>query len=183
MVEVLTASLAEVELLKAVKMWARQVRGEGANPLGGGGATVIYYAAIAAARVGGKESMTGLSEGAARTTGFEVDTAYITANHHAGYYPGSAPMHLKLLFAPETGRILGAQVVGFDGVDKRLDVLATALRASKPMTAMNSCVLPDPDSPITPIVSPTRRSKPTFSTAGRGEAPRSRRRATTPGRR
>lgn len=48
---------------------------------------------------------------------------------HAGYYPGTAMMHLKLLFAQDTGRILGAQAAGFDGVDKRLDVLATALRA------------------------------------------------------
>ncbi|NTW42362.1 MAG: pyridine nucleotide-disulfide oxidoreductase, partial [Cellulomonadaceae bacterium] len=47
---------------------------------------------------------------------------------HAGYYPGTAMMHVKLLFTPDTGRILGAQVAGFDGVDKRLDVLATALR-------------------------------------------------------
>ncbi len=48
---------------------------------------------------------------------------------HAGYYPGTAMMHVKLLFAPEDGTILGAQIAGFDGVDKRLDVLATALRA------------------------------------------------------
>lgn len=50
-------------------------------------------------------------------------------NGHAGYYPGTAMMNVKVLFAPDTGRILGAQVAGFDGVDKRLDVLATALRA------------------------------------------------------
>ena len=50
-------------------------------------------------------------------------------NGHAGYYPGTAMMNVKVLFAPGTGRILGAQIAGFDGVDKRLDVLATALRA------------------------------------------------------
>jgi peroxiredoxin family protein/TusA-related sulfurtransferase/rhodanese-related sulfurtransferase len=50
-------------------------------------------------------------------------------NGHAGYYPGTAMMNVKVLFAPDTGRILGAQIAGFDGVDKRLDVLATALRA------------------------------------------------------
>ncbi|MCS6770899.1 MAG: FAD-dependent oxidoreductase [Kiritimatiellae bacterium] len=54
---------------------------------------------------------------------------YIHPGHHAGYYPGAAPMHIKVLFAPETGKILGAQVVGFEGVDKRLDVLATAMQA------------------------------------------------------
>jgi NADPH-dependent 2,4-dienoyl-CoA reductase/sulfur reductase-like enzyme/peroxiredoxin family protein/TusA-related sulfurtransferase/rhodanese-related sulfurtransferase len=54
---------------------------------------------------------------------------HVHPSGHAGYYPGTAMMHLKVLFAPVTGRILGAQAAGFDGVDKRLDVLATALRA------------------------------------------------------
>lgn len=54
---------------------------------------------------------------------------YLHPSGHAGYYPGTAPMHIKILFAPDTGRLLGAQVVGFDGVDKRLDVFATAIRA------------------------------------------------------
>lgn len=54
---------------------------------------------------------------------------YIHPSGHAGYYPGTAPMHIKLLFTPDTGHLLGAQVVGFDGVDKRIDVFATALRA------------------------------------------------------
>ena len=48
---------------------------------------------------------------------------------HAGYYPGAMQMSLKLLFSPETGKILGAQAVGADGVDKRIDVIAVALRA------------------------------------------------------
>ncbi len=48
---------------------------------------------------------------------------------HASYYPGAEPIALKLLFAPETGRLLGAQAVGREGVDKRIDVLATALKA------------------------------------------------------
>jgi rhodanese-related sulfurtransferase len=48
---------------------------------------------------------------------------------HAGYYPGAAPMSLKLLFDPGDGRVLGAQAVGADGIDKRVDVLATAIRA------------------------------------------------------
>jgi NADPH-dependent 2,4-dienoyl-CoA reductase/sulfur reductase-like enzyme/rhodanese-related sulfurtransferase len=54
---------------------------------------------------------------------------YVHPNGHAGYYPGTHPMHLKLLFAPDDGRILGAQAVGFDGVDKRIDVVATAIHA------------------------------------------------------
>ena len=56
---------------------------------------------------------------------------YLHPSSHAGYYPGSASMHLKLLFAPDDGRILGAQIVGYEGVDKRLDVLATAIRAGR----------------------------------------------------
>ena len=48
---------------------------------------------------------------------------------HAAYYPGTEAMHLKLLFTPDAGKLLGAQITGFDGVDKRIDVLATALRA------------------------------------------------------
>jgi rhodanese-related sulfurtransferase len=48
---------------------------------------------------------------------------------HAGYYPGAEPVALKILFAPDTGRLLGAQAIGHDGVDKRIDVLATALKA------------------------------------------------------
>lgn len=55
--------------------------------------------------------------------------AHIHATGHAGYYPGTAMMQLKVLFDPERGTILGAQASGFDGVDKRLDVLAAALRA------------------------------------------------------
>ena len=58
---------------------------------------------------------------------------YLHPVGHAGYYPGSSSMHMKLLFDPDAGTVLGAQIVGFDGVDKRLDVLATALRAG--MTA------------------------------------------------
>ena len=49
--------------------------------------------------------------------------------HHAGYYPGAEPMTLKLLFDPQTGRVLGAQAVGGAGVDKRIDVLAVAIQA------------------------------------------------------
>ena len=56
---------------------------------------------------------------------------HVHPSGHAGYYPGTAMMSLKVLFSPATGRILGAQAAGFDGVDKRLDVLAAALRAEQ----------------------------------------------------
>ena len=73
--------------------------------------------------------MTGLSEKAAARQGVAVDKVYVHPNNHAGYYPGATPLHLKLLFSPEDGKVLGAQAVGQDGVDKRIDVLATAIRA------------------------------------------------------
>ena len=61
--------------------------------------------------------------------GIPFERVQLHPSGHAGYYPGTAAMHLKVLFAPDTGRLLGAGLVGFDGVDKRLDVLATALSA------------------------------------------------------
>jgi NADPH-dependent 2,4-dienoyl-CoA reductase/sulfur reductase-like enzyme/rhodanese-related sulfurtransferase len=72
---------------------------------------------------------TGASEKTLRRTGRDFRKVYTSPNDHAGYYPGAEPMHLKLLFAPEDGRVLGAQIVGTHGVDKRIDVLATAIRA------------------------------------------------------
>ena len=54
---------------------------------------------------------------------------YTNQNDHAAYYPGSSPMFIKALFAPSDGKLLGAQVLGWDGVDKRIDVFAMALRA------------------------------------------------------
>jgi NADPH-dependent 2,4-dienoyl-CoA reductase/sulfur reductase-like enzyme/peroxiredoxin family protein/rhodanese-related sulfurtransferase/TusA-related sulfurtransferase len=70
---------------------------------------------------------TGASEKYLKAEGIPYRKIYLHPSGHAGYYPGTAPMHMKVMFAPETGKLLGAQVVGFDGVDKRLDVLATAL--------------------------------------------------------
>ncbi len=72
---------------------------------------------------------TGASEKMLQRAQIPYLKAYLHPSGHAGYYPGTAPMHIKLLFAPDSGRILGAQAVGYDGVDKRLDVFATALRA------------------------------------------------------
>lgn len=69
----------------------------------------------------------GLGLGAAKAAGFDADVAYVTANHHAGYYPGAKPIRIKLIYDNTTGTILGAQAVGEAGVDKRLDVVATAI--------------------------------------------------------
>lgn len=70
---------------------------------------------------------TGLSERDARRQGYDIETAYVIPGHHAGYYPGAQPMRLKLVYHRPTGRILGAQVTGSEGVDKRIDVIATAI--------------------------------------------------------
>jgi NADPH-dependent 2,4-dienoyl-CoA reductase/sulfur reductase-like enzyme/rhodanese-related sulfurtransferase len=74
-------------------------------------------------------AMTGASEKALRRAKRPYRKIYIHPAHHAGYYPGAEAMVLKLLFHPETGRILGAQAVGGAGVDKRIDVLAVAIQA------------------------------------------------------
>ncbi|MBN1506014.1 MAG: FAD-dependent oxidoreductase [Sedimentisphaerales bacterium] len=77
--------------------------------------------------------MTGLSEKAMKRAGLAYEKIYVHPASHAGYYPGAMQMSLKLLFDPGNGRVLGAQCVGADGVDKRIDVLAVAVRAG--MTA------------------------------------------------
>jgi rhodanese-related sulfurtransferase len=71
--------------------------------------------------------ITGWSEKRLRTAGRAYRTITVNDNHHASYYPGAKPLLLKLLWETETGRVLGAQVTGFLGVDKRIDVLATAI--------------------------------------------------------
>ena len=73
--------------------------------------------------------MTGLSEKGLQRAGMEYEKIYVHPSSHAGYYPGASQMSLKLLFSPADGAILGAQAVGADGVDKRIDVLAVAMRA------------------------------------------------------
>ena len=74
-------------------------------------------------------AMTGLSEKVLIAAEHAYEKIYIHPSHHAGYYPGAEQLSLKLLFAPDTGKILGAQVVGTLGVDKRIDVLAIAIQA------------------------------------------------------
>ncbi len=72
-------------------------------------------------------ALTGCGERAARAEGFDFDVAYATAAHHVGYYPGAQQMRLKVIYQRDTGKILGAQAVGGAGVDKRIDVIATAM--------------------------------------------------------
>lgn len=72
---------------------------------------------------------TGVSEKALRAAGREYHAVHVHPRSHAGYYPGSAMMSLKIVFSPGTGLLLGAQAIGADKVEKRIDVLATALMA------------------------------------------------------
>ena len=54
-----------------------------------------------------------------------------SAGHHVGYYPGAHPIHIKLIFSPEDGRILGAQAVGNEGTERRIDVFSAAIQAKQ----------------------------------------------------
>lgn len=72
---------------------------------------------------------TGLSERLAHNNGFNIEAVHVHTGSHAGYYPGAHPVSLKLIYEVPSGRLLGAQAVGRDGIDKRIDVLAVALRA------------------------------------------------------
>lgn len=74
-------------------------------------------------------AMTGASEKVLKRSNRSYRKVYVHPAHHAGYYPGAEQMTLKLLFDPDTGKVLGAQAVGGDGVDKRIDVLAVAIQA------------------------------------------------------
>ncbi len=70
---------------------------------------------------------TGLNSNQLKELGLPFKNALIHASNHAGYYPAASPLAIKLLFSPE-GKLYGAQIVGLEGVDKRIDVIATAIR-------------------------------------------------------
>lgn len=78
---------------------------------------------------------TGLTKTFADMSGYDADYVVLTSMSHATYYPGSKPMYIKVVFEKSNGKILGAQIIGQDGVDKRIDVLSTAIRAG--MTAFD----------------------------------------------
>jgi NADPH-dependent 2,4-dienoyl-CoA reductase/sulfur reductase-like enzyme/rhodanese-related sulfurtransferase len=73
-------------------------------------------------------AQTGASEKTLRRAGLGHAKVYLHPGHHAGYYPDSRPIHMKLLFDPGDGRILGCQAVGTEGVEKRVDVIAMAIQ-------------------------------------------------------
>ena len=88
---------------------------------------------------------TGLNEKSATASGVDYDKTYTYSASHATYYPGAAQMSIKVLWDKKTLKIIGAQIVGFDGVDKRMDVLATAIRFGAKitdLTALELCYAP-----------------------------------------
>lgn len=74
-------------------------------------------------------AVTGINEKTARKLGLDFDKVYLSPANHAGYYPGGRLMTMKVLFEKKSLRLLGAQIIGYEGVDKRIDVLATAIQA------------------------------------------------------
>lgn len=79
---------------------------------------------------------TGINETIAKSSGLDVDKVILSPMSHAGYYPGGKVMTMKVVFEKETYRLLGAQIVGYEGVDKRIDVLATAIHAGMKATEL-----------------------------------------------
>lgn len=79
---------------------------------------------------------TGINESHARETGLNVDTVILSPMSHAGYYPNGKVMTVKVVFEKKTYRLLGAQIIGYDGVDKRIDVLATAIHTGMKATQL-----------------------------------------------
>lgn len=84
---------------------------------------------------------TGLNEKSAKSAGINYDKTYIYSGSHASYYPGANNMLVKALWDKKTLKILGAQIVGFDGVDKRMDVLAAAIRFGAKITDLKELEL------------------------------------------
>lgn len=111
---------------KQGRIAADNIAGGDSRYKGSQGSSVLKIFSLTAAA-------TGLNETAARRAGLDADAVVLSPMNHAGYYPGGQVMTMKVVYERDTGRLLGGQILGGDGVDKRIDVLATALRAG--MTA------------------------------------------------
>ncbi|MCI9648669.1 FAD-dependent oxidoreductase [Oscillibacter sp.] len=107
---------------KQGRIAADNICGGDSRYLGSQGSSVLKVFDMTAAT-------TGVNETNAKKAGLEVDTVVLSPMSHAGYYPGGKLMTMKIVFEKGTYRLLGAQIVGYEGVDKRIDVLATAIHA------------------------------------------------------
>ena len=114
---------------KQGRIAADNICGGDSRYLGSQGSSVIKIFDMTAAS-------TGINEKNARKSGLDVDPVILSPMSHAGYYPGGKLMTMKVVFEKETYRLLGAQIVGYEGVDKRIDVLATAIHAGLKATQL-----------------------------------------------
>ena len=114
---------------KQGRIAADNICGGDSRYLGSQGSSVIKVFDMTAAT-------TGINETNARKSGLDVDTVILSPMSHAGYYPGGKVMTMKVVFEKGTYRLLGAQIVGYDGVDKRIDVLSTAIHAGMKATEL-----------------------------------------------
>lgn len=107
---------------KQGRIAADNICGGDSHYLGSQGSSVIKVFDLTAAT-------TGINETNAKRAGFDVDRVILSPMSHAGYYPGGKLMTMKIIFEKNTYRLLGAQIIGYEGVDKRIDVLSTAIHA------------------------------------------------------
>jgi len=114
---------------KQGRIAADNICGKDSRYLGSQGSSVIKVIDMTAA-------VTGLNETNARKAGLDTDKVVLSPMSHAGYYPGGRVMTMKVIFERETYRLLGAQIVGYEGVDKRIDVLAAAIHAGMTATQL-----------------------------------------------
>ena len=114
---------------KQGRIAANNICGGDSRYLGSLGSSVIKVFDLTAAA-------TGINETNARKAGLNVDTVILSPMSHAGYYPGGKVMTMKVVFEKDSYRLLGAQIVGYDGVDKRIDVLATAIHSGLKATQL-----------------------------------------------
>ena len=116
---------------KQGRIIADNICGGDSRYLGSQGSSVIKVFDMTAAA-------TGINETNAKKAGLDVDKVILSPMSHAGYYPGGKLMTMKVVFEKETYRLLGAQIVGYEGVDKRIEVLATAIHAGLKATQLKN---------------------------------------------
>ena len=116
---------------KQGRIIADNICGGDSRYLGSQGSSVIKVFDMTAAT-------TGINETNAKKAGLNVDKVILSPMSHAGYYPGGKLMTMKVIFEKESYRLLGAQIVGYEGVDKRIDVLATAIHAGMKATQLKN---------------------------------------------
>ena len=119
---------------KQGRIAADNICGGDSHYMGSQGSSVIKVFDMTAAS-------TGVNETNAKKAGLDADAVILSPMSHAGYYPGGKVMTMKVVFEKETYRLLGAQIVGYEGVDKRIDVLATAIRAGLKATELKELEL------------------------------------------